>query len=68
MRIKKEIVEKTNWYIDGYCCETMEHALLDGFILMEDGQVKIATRYRYKEGGDYVYYCPFCGDKIRFIE
>ena len=67
MKLKKDIIEKVTWCIDEYCCETMEHALADGFILIEDGQVRIATRYRYKEGGDYVYYCPFCGKKIEII-
>ena len=66
MNIEKVILNKVDWVVNEYCCETMEHAIHDLFILIEKGQIKIATNFRYKEGAENVHYCPFCGEKIEY--
>ena len=67
MIIKKELIN--NWFVDEYCCEKMEHAILDEFIWIKKGQPQLPYIHvkPYLENGNYIDYCPFCGIKIKKV-
>ncbi len=69
MKVIKTVNEEIVWRIDEYCCEKMEHAKTDELILINDGQVKFnhPSRSAYLKDGDFVDYCPFCGEKIEVM-
>ena len=45
MKVEKRITEEINWAIDEYCCEKLEHAIMDEFISLKDGQPQLVVRF-----------------------
>jgi len=67
MKLLKRITENIRWIVDEYCCDKMENAIADEFISISmSGQTLLWTgMYRITvKNGNFVYYCPFCGEKI----
>ena len=67
MKLLKRITENIRWTVDEYCCDKMENAIIDGFIYISmPGQILLSvSEHRITaKNGNFVYYCPFCGEKI----